>query len=373
MVALLIAIIGGALLFNRPAQAVQGEVITQPANSAGDAPFSPSVAKPSATPSAAASPPPSSGNLTSVNGAVPGLYGGTKNDSSCDREKLIDFLKNNPDKAAAWASVEGIAVGDIPDYVHSLTPVVLRYDTRVTNHGYNSGFATPYQAVLQAGTAVLVDRFGVPRARCYCGNPLLPPQPQTSPHYTGDTWPGFSPTTIVVVVPPGTPVTILTLADPNGTAIGIVVGSNTPSDVNPPTGPPPSPAASPGVKVNPLSGTYKLQAGTGKGSNIGAWQAAGIAPDGCAANTPPSSLYSYELLISPGHIEVNFLNAKASGPIADDGSFSVPLVYTPPIGWDTTMKGKVDSVGGVTGSFDELYPPPASWGCSYPFGGGRVK
>ncbi|MFY9613757.1 MAG: DUF6777 domain-containing protein, partial [Candidatus Dormiibacterota bacterium] len=323
----------------------------------------------SATPSAAASPPPSSGNLTSVNGAAPGLYGGTKNDSSCDREKLIDFLKNNPDKAAAWAGVEGIAVSDIPDYIHSLTPVVLRYDTRVTNHGYNSGFATPYQAVLQAGTAVLVDRFGVPRARCYCGNPLLPPQPQTSPHYTGDTWPGFSSTTIIVVVPPGTPVTILTLADPNGTAIGILVGANNPSDVTPPTGAPPSPAASPGVKVNPLTGNYGLQPGGGA-TNLGAWQQLNIPADGCAGQASgQAALYRYDLIITPGQIEVDFLNATAKGPIADDGSFSVPLVFNMPNPWDETMKGKVDSNGNVTGSFDELSQSEPKYGCSFPFNG----
>ena len=74
------------------------------------------------------------------------------------------------------------------------------------------------------------------------------------------------------MVPPGTPVTILTLADPNGQAIGVVVGTDTPGNVDPPGGPVPSPAASPGVKVNPLSGTYKLQPGT-SATNIGAWQA----------------------------------------------------------------------------------------------------
>jgi hypothetical protein len=374
VVALLVAIVGGTLLLNRqPAQAQQGEVITQPASSTGDAPFTPSVAKPSSTPSAAASPPPSQPNLTSINGAAPGLYGGTKNDSACDRDKLIDFLKNNPDKAAAWAGVEGIAVADIPDYIHSLTPVRLRYDTRVTNHGFTNGFANPYQAVLQAGTAVLVDRFGVPRARCYCGNPLLPPVPQSTPHYTGDTWPGYSPTTIIVVVPPGTPVTILTLADPNGTAIGIVVGANTPTDVNPPTGPPPSPAASPGVKVNPLSGTYKLQP-AGTATNIGAWQQLNVPADGCAKQvSAATALYRYELVIVPGMISINFLNATASGPIADDGSFSVPVIYTPPSQWDTTMKGKVDSTGGVTGSFDELSKAPPAYGCGFPFGGGKVS
>ncbi|MGH3907098.1 MAG: DUF6777 domain-containing protein, partial [Pseudonocardiaceae bacterium] len=42
-------------------------------------------------------------------------------------------------------------------------------DTRVTNHGYRDGKATDRQAVLQAGTAVLVDEKGRPRVKCGCG------------------------------------------------------------------------------------------------------------------------------------------------------------------------------------------------------------
>jgi hypothetical protein len=49
-------------------------------------------------------------------------------------------------------------------------------DVRVTNYDYKDGEATPYQAVLQAGTAMLVDDRGVPRVKCNCGNPLAEPQ-----------------------------------------------------------------------------------------------------------------------------------------------------------------------------------------------------
>ncbi|GAP52775.1 serine/threonine protein kinase [Streptomyces azureus] len=52
---------------------------------------------------------------------------------------------------------------------------MLRADTGVTNHGFRAGRAAVLQAVLQAGTAVLVDDRGVPRVRCACGNPLRPP------------------------------------------------------------------------------------------------------------------------------------------------------------------------------------------------------
>jgi hypothetical protein len=144
--------------------------------------------------------PPATTTVASLSATRPGLYGGTRDLGSCDVEGMIAFLQAEPEKAAAWAAVQGVAVADLPTYLRSLTPVVLRADTRVTNHGYRDGRATPRQAVLQAGTAVLVDEFGIPRAKCMCGNPLLPPVPTAvTPTYVGPPWPGFSPTTVVVV------------------------------------------------------------------------------------------------------------------------------------------------------------------------------
>jgi hypothetical protein len=138
--------------------------------------------------------------VRTVNGAAPGLYGGTQNNAACDPEQMISFLMASPDKALAWAGVQGIGPADIPTYVRSLTPVVLRADTRVTNHGFANGVATSNPSILQRGTAVLVDQFGIPRARCSCGNPLTPPIPiTTSPTYVGDPWPGFDPSAVVVV------------------------------------------------------------------------------------------------------------------------------------------------------------------------------
>ena len=45
----------------------------------------------------------------------------------------------------------------------------------MTNHSFVGGRAVGYQAILQAGTAVLVDSSGRPVVRCRCGNPLLEP------------------------------------------------------------------------------------------------------------------------------------------------------------------------------------------------------
>jgi len=139
--------------------------------------------------------------ITTVAGAAPGLYGGTNELSTCDAKKLVEFLHGNADKAKAWAQTLGIGVNEIDSYVSQLTDVVLRADTRVTNHGFKAGAAVPIQSVLQAGTAVLVDNFGVPRVRCKCGNPLTTPTAQKkAPKFTGEPWPRFDPAKVIAVI-----------------------------------------------------------------------------------------------------------------------------------------------------------------------------
>lgn len=122
------------------------------------------------------------GNATlagaTTNGGEPGLYGGSREEGVCDVDQLVDFLTDpeNADRAAAWADVLGVGVDEIETYVDGLTPVRLRMDTRVTNHGFENGEPVPFQAVLQAGTAVLVDNTGQPVVKCNCGNPLSAPE-----------------------------------------------------------------------------------------------------------------------------------------------------------------------------------------------------
>jgi beta-lactam-binding protein with PASTA domain len=134
--------------------------------------------------------------ISALMGDDVGLYGGTKDNARCDADLLIEFLTNprNSYKATAWASVHDIDVDEIEDYIDGLTPMVLRQDLRVTNHGFRNGEARPLQAVLEAGTAVLVDDQGIPRVRCACGNPLLEPEAVSSEvSYEGEPWAGFDP------------------------------------------------------------------------------------------------------------------------------------------------------------------------------------
>ncbi|MGW0187662.1 DUF6777 domain-containing protein [Streptomyces sp. NPDC003362] len=109
-------------------------------------------------------------------GDAPGLYGGTKQPEICDVERLEEFLTDpgNDRKAQAWATALDLSTGEIPDFLDRLTPVLLRTDTLVKNHDYKKGKAVPFDALLQAGIAILVDERGLPAVKCSCGNPLRP-------------------------------------------------------------------------------------------------------------------------------------------------------------------------------------------------------
>ncbi|MFD5267923.1 DUF6777 domain-containing protein [Streptomyces sp. NPDC058335] len=196
----------------------ESEVFLQAAGRTGPDPFTESTATDASAPPASTAPATTSAPANAVrgvDGGAPGLYGGTQDVTACDVEKQIKALRADPDKNRAFASVPGIDPAEVPAHLRSLTPVHLRMDTRVTNHGYRDGAATPYQAVLQSGTAVLVDSRGVPRVRCACGNPLTPPvAQQTTPKRTGDSWPSYHPSNVVVVTPSTTVIDVFVLYDP---------------------------------------------------------------------------------------------------------------------------------------------------------------
>jgi hypothetical protein len=136
----------------------------------------------------------------SLPGSTPGLYGGKRSRSSCDVERQVRLLTEDRGKARAFAKGAGIRPASLPSFLRGLTPVVLRADTRVTNHGFRGGSATSFQSVLQAGTAVMADDRGMPRVRCACGNPLRPAVAvQGAVAHRGAKWHGYSPGRVVVV------------------------------------------------------------------------------------------------------------------------------------------------------------------------------
>ncbi|MFD8305871.1 DUF6777 domain-containing protein [Streptomyces sp. NPDC059690] len=161
-------------------------------------------------------------------GDTPGLYGGTRETSVCDVKRLKAFLTDpaNHRKAQAWAAALGITTDRIPGYLDRLTPVLLRHDTLVRNHDYKKGKAVPFDSLLQAGIAVLVDEHGLPAVKCSCGNPLRP--------FAGDTnriavkfengnreWRGYERSSVVAVRPAPRRLERLALVDVADPARGI--------------------------------------------------------------------------------------------------------------------------------------------------------
>ncbi|MCA6096550.1 hypothetical protein LE181_30870 [Streptomyces sp. SCA3-4] len=179
-----------------------GEVFLQSASADGRDPFTKSTARGygSEASAAPAVPPGTGGGVRTVPGSKPGLYGGTRNYASCDVERQIGFLNQDKARARAFEGAAGIPQGTLAGFLRGLTPVALRADTRVTNHGYRDGSPTSFQSVLQAGTAVLVDERGAPRVRCACGNPLKAPVAvKGSLKAKGDSWPAYRPSELVAV------------------------------------------------------------------------------------------------------------------------------------------------------------------------------
>ncbi|ARZ72047.1 hypothetical protein SMD11_6471 [Streptomyces albireticuli] len=188
------------------------EVFLQPAAADGNDPFTASTAKGAGAEATDA--PKSTGGTRAVEGSTPGLYGGTQSLASCDVERQIRYLTDDQAKARAFAGAAEITPDRIPSYLRGLTSAHLRTDTRVTNHGYKNGSATTYQAVLQAGTAVLVDDRGLPRVRCACGNPLGPPaDAEGTPKAKGRSWSAYRAADVGTVSPAGKALDVLVLYD----------------------------------------------------------------------------------------------------------------------------------------------------------------
>lgn len=112
-----------------------------------------------------------------ISGGARGVYGGSRDSQVCDKEQLVVFLRDadNAKLAEQWASILTLDASQIANYIAGLTGARLRWDSRVTDSGFKNAQSTTWQAVLQAGTAVLVDNTGVPRVKCNSGAPLLGP------------------------------------------------------------------------------------------------------------------------------------------------------------------------------------------------------
>ncbi|WP_431948955.1 DUF6777 domain-containing protein [Actinacidiphila sp. bgisy167] len=305
--AAVVAAVALAVVFTRPggvSGGSRGELFLQSAGSAGPDPFTRSTAEtttaPSATP-ALPSPSAAGGTVRQVyNGGTPGLYGGTRGAADCDVERQISALSTDPSKNKAFARVLGLTPSGVPAYLRALTPLQLRADTRVTNHGYRGGRPTAFQAVLQAGTAVLVDHRGLPRVRCACGNPLTRPVEQKGAVTTvGTAWPGYQPSRTVVVAPAPKPLEEFAVRDPDtGAWFTRTSGDGTAGGDRPttppggaPSGSPPAPPRGGGSPAAPEEGGGPDRPATPTGERGGTAppsppSGTGPAPSGPGTGTP---------------------------------------------------------------------------------------
>jgi hypothetical protein len=222
MVVLLIAVfvVAGVVLRNvLSPKATGGELVLTRATDPGANAFMPPAAPPPPTDTQTPPTLPPHGDDTTVAtqplpGDRDGLYGGTLNNADSDREQMISFLGSHPAQADAfvealntdptlyWSGGRLLTADDIPTYLRELTPALLRLDTRVTNHGFDGTRRITLQSVFQAGTAVLVDAHGVPRARFFSGSPLTAPIAVAGePKLVGTPWPGYHPGALAEVQP----------------------------------------------------------------------------------------------------------------------------------------------------------------------------
>lgn len=179
-IGLVLVVLAGAAVFAGMRLLGPETVLYQDATSPGPDPFTDPVVlvaavQPTPTPTTTAEPDSTTTSTAPPPNGPQGPFGGSGNQGECDPEQLILFLNANEERKQAWVDVIGIQIEDFEDYVRSLRPVVLTRDARITNHGFREGEAYEFQAILAAGTAVLVDENGEIVVRCYCGNPLQPP------------------------------------------------------------------------------------------------------------------------------------------------------------------------------------------------------
>jgi len=135
-----------------------------------------------------------------VDGTEARLYA-SHTSSICDTKALVEALSEDPGARDAWLGLMGIDKDAIEASIAAMTPLVLTRDTAVSNSRYEGGEGVWFQAVLQAGTPVLVDSSGVPRIKCSCGNPLGPSSRdgRTDSDYIGEGWDRFDPDNVITI------------------------------------------------------------------------------------------------------------------------------------------------------------------------------
>lgn len=196
---------------------------------AGAAPQAPTA--PAAAPATVNAP---ATTLTSVDASVPQLYGGHVGESPCDAGLLRRRLDADSDVATAWAGSEGIDRDAVDDFVSGLVSVDILDDVRVTDWRRIDGHGVAFQVVLERGTTVLVDHYGLPRVRCLSGDPLgLPDRVLRDARFVGTRWARFEPATVIAIVAaPKVIPTLVVLDVSTGRPFGRPIGGDVHTDID---------------------------------------------------------------------------------------------------------------------------------------------
>jgi hypothetical protein len=271
-----------------------------------------------------------------------GLYGGTDNNAGVDRDRMINFLGANPTQAGAfvdalntdpalyWSGGRRLAVADIPTYLRELTPALLRLDTRITDHGFDGTHPTTLQSVFQAGTAVLVDAHGVPRARPFSGTPLTAPITLTgAPKLVGTPWPGYHPGALAEVQPSTATITNFVLVDvvtgqPFNRAAGTTGTNDTPHSQPVPGPGPASATPTTGEAPHPdIDGTYLWHGNSNSCGNPGFDITATLTHQASTLTVVIGGLSMTGPLNADGSFTVSGGVVKHSGVLATEGGRTV--------------------------------------------------
>ncbi|CAM3876999.1 serine/threonine-protein kinase [Smaragdicoccus niigatensis] len=173
-------------------------------------------------------------------GDSPGLFAGQPQVADCDRSIINGLFSPNSDRSRAliaalnddptlyWSGGRPLTSADVATYLDELTPVRLRFDTRVTHYSLDGDKSVAVQAVFESGTAVLIDAAGMPRVRCISGSPITAPVAlKQKPNVTGNAWPGYRPGALAIVQQSKVIMTNVVLADlSNGTAFQRPIGTD---------------------------------------------------------------------------------------------------------------------------------------------------
>ena len=184
------------------------ETVTEPIGTAGANPFMPSVGTdtPNVTP-----PPNTAGSFP---GNTPGLYGGTLNSLELRPRGDGGVPPGQPGEGGRVGRGARDRVADIPGYVAQLTPVILR-SRHLCHQPRLRERQGDHVALGAAGRhRGAGGRFGTPRVKCYCGNPLTPAGTPSEPRFVGPTWPGFAGSNITVIQETTVVIETFTLVNP---------------------------------------------------------------------------------------------------------------------------------------------------------------